>query len=278
MMNNLLKEIRIFHWIKNLLIFAPLIFACSFFDITLIFQAILGFFAFSFIASVVYVLNDVCDIEKDKLHPQKKNRPIASGKISMTMAKVLGTILITIGIFLSFHLPFDFQIILGIYFIFNILYSFWLKHIVSIDIISVALMYLFRIFAGAAIVGVRVSSWMLLTTFFGALFLVVAKRYSELKNQTLSRNILEHYQKEMLELFMGISTTLTIVFYCLYVVEKSPNFIFTIPIVLFGIFRYYYLVFYHGKGEEPEKLLFDPAVFLSGILWILVSILILSIQ
>jgi len=271
------KQIRISHWIKNLLLFAPLIFARSFLNLELIFQVVSGFFAFSFAASAIYILNDICDIERDRLHPRKKERPIASGEISILNAQIFGIFLILASVVLSLSLSSNFQIFLSIYFTSNILYSFWLKHLVSIDIILVAFMYLLRVFAGAAIIGVVASSWILLTTFFGALFLITAKRYSELKSQTSTRAILEHYPKEMLELFMGIAVTLTIVFYCFYVVEKSPNFVLTIPIVLFGIFRYLYLVFYHGKGEEPEKLLFDPGVFGSGILWFLSSILILLV-
>ena len=275
-----LKQIRIYHWIKNLLLFAPLVFAKRFLFIDDVISVVLGFLAFSFIASFIYVINDLVDRDLDQLHPIKKNRPFADGKISLKNMYLLLIILILLTVILSYNLPFTFQIILLVYLVFNFLYSFLLKKIVVLDIIMVAFMYLIRVYAGSAILEVNTSSWIQLVTFSLALYLVTSKRYSEFKSQkSVTRNILSKYTKELLELFIGISLSITIIFYCLFAVEKSSHFVLTIPLVVYGLFRYAYLVFYSGFGEEPEKILVkDLPLVLSGMFWVIVSLIIILIR
>jgi 4-hydroxybenzoate polyprenyltransferase len=269
------KLLRPRHWVKNLLIFAPFIFGGDITDYRSLLSGGHLFLSFSLLASSVYILNDLVDKNYDKLHPQKRSRPIASGHVSVREAIILGISLLLITFAISYSLPLDVLIVLGIYLALNLLYSFWLKHIVIVDIFLVASLYLVRIFAGGNLWDIPISHWLVLCTFFLALFLISAKRRSEFCNmggtKASTRKIMESYNKDFLDHMLTITTTASLVTYSLYVISvDKPYHFYSIFLVAFGFFRYLYLVYRYNVGQSPESVLFtDLWIILAVISWAL---------
>ncbi|MBI4836380.1 MAG: decaprenyl-phosphate phosphoribosyltransferase [Candidatus Abawacabacteria bacterium] len=273
MFKSWLKLLRPTHWAKNLLLFVPLIFSLNVFESRALYQACIAFISFSLIASTVYIINDYTDIERDKLHPVKRSRPLASGQISNTTALASLLILASASLALAYTLPLKFFFVLIVYFIANLAYSTYLKHIVIIDLLTVAACYLLRVYAGAKAIEVPITSWLLFITFFLALFVITGKRHSEL--QTLgsnSRPVLSAYNNEFLTMILGISATGVIVFYTLYTTTKPFLFTYSILFIVFALLRMLYWVLVRKHAEEPEKLLLkDPWLLGDIILWLLIS-------
>ncbi len=260
---SLLLQLRPKQWTKNLLVFAAPIFAEKFLDLHAVWMTVLAFFCFSFTASTVYILNDVMDVEKDRLHPEKSKRPIASGAITIPGAITVGAFLLVISFLCSYWLHPLFFAILIFYFIMNVLYSIWLKHMVIIDVMIIALGFVLRGFSGAVVVEVKMTSWFILCTMLLALFLALSKRRHELElfsgDPLRQRKVLEHYSTGLLDQMISIVTSATIMSYSLYTATTGPNvyMMWTIPFVLYGIFRYLYLVHMREGGGSPEKVLLD---------------------
>ena len=268
-----LKLLRPTHWIKNLLVFIPLVFSLNAFQSSYIWNSILAFISFSLVASSVYIINDYVDIERDRKHPTKKNRPLASGKISKTAAILTLCLLLAISLTIGWTLQIKFLIVLLVYFILNVAYSIQLKHIVIIDLLIVAACYVLRVYAGAKAIDVPTTSWLLFITFFIALFVISGKRYSELATQgSTSRPVLASYTSEFLSMIMGISATGVMVFYALYTTTKPFLFTYSIVFIIFALFRLLYWIQVKKSAEEPEKLLLkDPWLLGTIILWGIVS-------
>ena len=269
----ILKEMRVWQWVKNFLVFAPLVFSSNAANPHLLMVALFAFISLCFASSGVYVLNDIADKEADRTHSVKKKRPIASGEISVKNGTFLGISLLIlagcIGVFVSSILT----ILVAIYALANILYSKTLKHQPILDILFVALLYLFRVYIGAFVINVPVSTWLFLTTFSASLFLVTGKRRAELvsagKEEAIySRKVLNDYNEKFLDHVVVSSLTLTVVFYSLYsILVHRSYFAVSIIFVVFGAFRYLFLVFAKNDGEEPEKILFhDKQILASGLL------------
>ncbi|MFI3173490.1 MAG: UbiA family prenyltransferase [Eubacteriales bacterium] len=181
MLKDILKLIRIKQWVKNAFVLAPLLFSLKFTDLTANINAILAFFSFCFISSVVYVINDICDRKRDAIHPKKKHRPIASGIISPFVAKIIAIILCCLTCLLLYLLDSTkTSIVILLYVLINILYSWKLKHIVLIDVLIIAVGFIFRLYAGSYAIDVPVSSFIFMTTLFLSLFLGFTKRKGEL--------------------------------------------------------------------------------------------------
>lgn len=274
-----LKLARPHHWIKNVLIFAPLIFGGNILD----YQALLLggrlFINFCLLASSIYIINDLIDKNQDKLHPQKCFRPIASGRISILESILLAIIILMVTFTLSFSFSPNVRIILGAYLVANMLYSLWLKHIVIMDIFLVASMYLLRIFAGGALWNIPISHWLILCTFFLSLFLVIAKRRSEfcaMGSEATTRKVIQCYNKNFLDHILTITTTAALVTYSLYVISiDKPYLLYSLFLVVFGLFRYLYLIYRYNVGQSPELVLFKDAwMILSVIAWSLYTVLI----
>jgi len=288
-MKDILQLIRVKQWIKNFFLFAPLIFSHHLFDETYLFTVVRAFIAFCFISSVVYVVNDIADLEQDKNHPVKKNRPLPAGKISITTAIVISFILF-IGMFLfAYNLNTKFKIAVLTYFVINLLYSFFLKKIVLLDIFFIAFGFMIRIIAGGWVIDVYISSWLILTTLFLSLFLAVTKRRSELAiidNNSNTRKVLSDYSINFADQMATISAAGTVISYALYTVSDrtkelfhTENLIFTTPFVVYGIFRYLYLVHKKNLGENPTYVITsDVPMIINIILWILASIAIIYKQ
>ena len=271
-----LKLCRVKQWLKNSFVFAALLFSGQFFIPEKLLLTTFAFLAFSFVSSSVYVLNDIIDCEKDKLHPQKKDRPIAAGIINVSTAVIYGSLLLGAGLFLGWKLNLFFLYILVFYIVINIIYSIWLKNVVFIDIFIIAFGFVLRVLAGTLVLAVAPSPWLILCTFLLALFLGLCKRRAELitlkQDSITHRQILSEYNHHnLLDQLIGMTISTTIVAYSLYTFY-SPigiKMMYTIPFVIFTIFRYLLLVYQKAEGGEPANLFFNDRILMfSFILWV----------
>jgi 4-hydroxybenzoate polyprenyltransferase len=281
-----IKLARPKQWIKNLFVFAALIFAKHVFEPDYFAKVLLAFLCFCMISACVYIINDVIDAEKDKLHPKKKLRPIASGKISKTEALVFLGGLLPVAVIAAFMLDITFAVVLLLYFGNNILYSIKVKHMVILDVMSIALGFLLRVIGGALVIKVYISPWILLCTLLLSLFLGFSKRRNELvvleSGANSHRKILDEYSLEFIDNMLSIVTACTVMAYSLYTfMSSSDNYymMLTIPYVLYGIFRYQYIIYRKKEGGSPEEtVLSDIPLMINIILWALTSIIILYIE
>ncbi len=276
-------------WIKNTFVFMPLVFSGRLLrteDVT----GVLGMFAaFCLASSATYVLNDYLDMEQDRAHPLKKNRPLASGVVSprhgmALMFLLLGGVLATTVILKA---PLICSIFLAGYMVLQVLYSLVLKNVVILDVLSISVGFLLRVFVGAAVVSLHVSSWLILCTFSVAILLALGKRRHEVvilnSNAINHRPVLENYSVSLLDQLLQVVTTSTFIFYCLYSVRGNPDtglqsewMMFTIPMVTYGIFRYMYLIYHKEEGGSPTALLLtDPPLLACSILWLTACIAII---
>lgn len=262
-----IRLLRIPQWIKNSFIFVPLLFSQHFFHKDYLLTVLSGAFLFSLVTSIVYIINDIIDIEADRAHPTKKNRPLASGKISVKKALL---VLFITGVLTALLIPFfnlKFNLVLAIYLVLNILYSTILKHIVLLDVFSIAAGFMLRVLGGAFIIDVYLSSWLILTTMFISLFLGIMKRHSELnlantEAETVTRKVLVYYSQTFTQQMATVAAAGVIICYALYTVSartisvfNTENLIYTTPFVVFGIFRYMFLVYINQKGENTTDLM-----------------------
>ncbi|HHV30236.1 decaprenyl-phosphate phosphoribosyltransferase [Acetivibrio mesophilus] len=280
-----IKLARPKQWIKNLFVFAALIFAKHIFELDYVTKVLLAFFCFCMISACVYIINDVIDAEKDKLHPKKKLRPVASGRISKTEALVFLSGLLPVSVIGAFMLDISFAVVLLLYFANNILYSIKVKHMVILDVMSIALGFLLRVIGGALVIKVYISPWILLCTLLLSLFLGFSKRRNELvileNGANSHRKILEEYSLEFIDNMLSIVTACTVMAYSLYTFMSSNTYymMLTIPFVLYGIFRYQYIIYRKKEGGSPEEtVLSDMPLMINIILWALASIIILYIE
>jgi decaprenyl-phosphate phosphoribosyltransferase len=264
-----IRLLRPKHWIKNLFVLAPLIFSGLFTKPASIELALFGTLLFCVAASFVYVFNDLADLPNDSRHPVKRlSRPLASGAVSVTSARLLLAILGTVMIGAS-RVSLPLVAVLIVYIGLNVFYSMWLKRVPVVDIFCVAAGFVLRVYAGAVVIDVPLSSWMLITTLSIALYLAAIKRREELAVQgDGARAVLGEYTLPLLDRFALMSSVCAMVFYSLFVVTTRPVLAGTIPLVLFGIFRYWFLVDRHGRGESPTDALWsDRQLAVTVVLW-----------
>jgi len=287
MINAIVKTARPHHWVKNLIVFAALIFAKKFADPESVTLAIKAFFAFCLASSAIYYLNDITDCKKDQLHPTKKNRPIASGRLSFKTAWFIAALLLTAGFILSYTLGQLFLFYFILYVFLNFGYNLGLKNVVIIDVMILAIGFVLRAAAGAEAITVPISSWLLVCTILLALFLGLAKRRHELvilgDDAISHRQSLAHYSPYFLDQMMSVVTASTVVAYAFYTLSPevkdklgTGNMVFTVPFVLYGIFRYLYLIHQKDEGGSPTKLLVTDTPLLVCVgLWIISVFIIL---
>lgn len=271
-------------WTKNLFVFTALLFSKNLLDLSKCIAALTGFIIFCIITGSIYLINDVIDREKDKLHPVKSQRPLASGKLKTNTAVVIIFFICCIGLFLAFYNGLFFGIIILAYFLLNIGYTLYLKSIVIIDVISIAAGFVLRVLGGAVIISVAASQWLILCTILLALFLGFSKRRHELvlleDSASNHRKVLEHYSPYFLDQMIAVVTASTVICYALYTMSKdtaeklgTSMLIYTIPFVLYGIFRYLYLVHQKEKGGSPAEIMFtDKPLIINVSLWIVTSV------
>ncbi len=289
MIDAIVKTARPHHWVKNLIVFAALIFAKKFTDPESVALAIKGFLAFCLASSAIYYLNDITDCKKDQLHPTKKNRPIASGRLSFKTAWFLTALLLIAGFVLSYSLGPLFLFYFILYIFINFGYNLGLKNVVIIDVMILAIGFVLRAAAGAEAIMVPISSWLLVCAILLALFLGLAKRRHELiilGNDAIShRQSLAHYSPYFLDQMMSVVTASTVVAYTFYTLSPevkdklgTGNMVFTVPFVLYGIFRYLYLIHQKDEGGSPTKLLVTDIPLLACVgLWIISVFIILQL-
>ncbi len=254
-----LKALRPHQWAKNVLLFAALVFSGSFMQIDRVLDALLAFAAFSLLASAGYLLNDYLDREQDRKHPRKRHRPIASGALPEWAALVEMLVIAAAGVGLALWLSKAFLAISLVYLATTLTYSFWLKHIVIVDVMVLATHYVWRAVAGAVAIEVSASPWLFLCTAFLALFLGFEKRKGELRligPDGPTRKILTEYNLPMVNGFQAIVTASAMLCYALYaVLGPTPWMVVTVPHVLYCMFRYIYLVERYGEGAAPDETL-----------------------
>lgn len=269
-----LKLMRIRHYLKNFLIFLPIIFSKRLLEKVILLKVIIGFIAFSLTTSVIYIMNDLKDIEKDKKHPIKKERPLASGKVSKKEAIILCMILscaIIVGLYLTNMLFNGGTILLAVYIFINILYSFGFKNIPLLDITIISSGFVLRVLYGGLITSIPVSSWLFLTTLSIAFYMALGKRKNELVklDNNSTRQVLKYYTKEFLEKNMYMFLTLSIVFYSLWstlgVVNKS--FRYSIVLVLIILMKYNMNIENGGYGDPIDVILNDKILIIIGIMY-----------
>lgn len=287
MIKDYLKLIRVPHWIKNFFVFVPLLFSLHLFDKDYFLLSLKAFVVFSLASSFVYVVNDLIDIEADKAHPKKKNRPLPSGRIKKSSALILAIVLLLVVLLSYFFFNPQFIFFLYAFLFLNILYSFYLKHIVILDIFSIAAGFSIRVLAGAAVIEVPVSSWLILTTMFISLFLGVMKRHSELvqvaDSNKVTRKVLAEYSTNFTNQMATVAASGVIICYALYTVSQrtvsvfnTENLIYTTPFVVFGIFRYMYLEYQNNRGENTTQVMMtDIPMILIVISYAVVTVLII---
>lgn len=260
-----LKLMRIKHYVKNLLIFIPLIFSRNVLDKNLFFTTLLGFVLFCLTASIIYIINDIKDVEKDKLHPIKKYRPIASGKVSIKKAYFLSFILLCIIVLIYFLFPISkiSSIVLGIYLLINIGYSFGLKKIPIVDVILLVLGFILRIVYGAVIGNIEVSNWLYLTILVFAFFMGFGKRRNEIKkNNSKGRDVLKYYNYDFLDKIVYMFLTLLIAFYSLWAMSIPSDYMIYTTFLVIIIALKYTLNLEGDSFGDPVDMLFGDKVLL----------------
>jgi 4-hydroxybenzoate polyprenyltransferase len=283
-----LQLIRVHQWIKNIFVFVPILFSLHLFEKDYLLTTFFAFFVFCLASSVIYIINDLVDIEADRSHPLKKNRPLPSGAINKSSALVTAALLLILVSWLIFYFNYEFILIVISFLVLNVLYSFLLKNIVILDIFSIAAGFALRVLAGAFVIQVPISSWLLLTTMFISLFLGVMKRHSELsilsqESNTTSRKVLAQYSLNFADQIATVAAAGVIICYALYSVAPrtisvfdTEGLIYTTPFVVFGIFRYMYLEYMSKKGENTTRIMAsDIPMIVTVILYIVTTILII---
>lgn len=277
----ILKLIRPTHWIKNLFLLIPLFFAGSIFHVESLEIITLGIIAFNLIASAVYIINDLADIEVDRIHPLKKERPLASGAVSRPTAIILLVIFLLSGLLLSYLLNPTFFILLNCYLVLNIAYSFGLKNIAIVDLFIVSLGFLLRIYSGGVLSGVEVSHWLSIMVLLLSLFLVLAKRRDDLVLQISTHSIIRKtsssYNLEFINACLTIFAAVIVVSYIMYTVSaeviehfNSPNLFTTTLFVIAGIMRYLQIVMVEQNSGSPTSILVkDKFIIITILLWII---------
>ncbi|MFD0671304.1 decaprenyl-phosphate phosphoribosyltransferase [Cohnella sp. GCM10027633] len=258
-------------WTKNLLLFAAVIFSIRSVDSLMFLQTLGAFILFCLVSGCVYILNDYMDREADRNHPEKRFRPLASGAVNANAALAAGTVIALSSFISSFYLDKEFAIVLSLYFLLNIAYSFKLKHVVIFDIMCIAVGFVLRAIGGGLLIDVKLTPWFLLCILLLSLFLAISKRRYELVmlqgDKGSHRKVLEHYSADLLNQMNSIVTAATIVCYSLFTFSSghSEYLTLTIPIVLYGIFRYLYLIHMHQAGGKPEKILLEDKHILASV-------------
>ncbi len=261
----LIRLIRPHHYIKNLFIFLPLFFASSITDISLLFTAIVAFLAFSLTASAIYVLNDYRDIEEDRQHPKKKNRPLAAGIITKPQALVTMGALFVAGTALMASVSYTALAILLLYVAINIAYSFYLKHVAILDVTIIAIGFVLRIFVGSIVTDVPLSMWIVIMTFLLALFMALAKRRDDiliyLDTGKKMRRVVDGYNLQFLDTAMAVMASVVIVAYTIYttstevIVRVESEYLYlTTLFVIVGIMRYLQVVFVGKDSVSPTRI------------------------
>jgi len=289
----IVQSMRPNQWTKNFVVFAALIFSQNLFQRELAAKAIEAFVIFCLLSGMIYVVNDIADIKNDKLHERKKTRPLPSGRLTVANAWIAVLVGSAAGIFFAWSIGLEFFIVVLLFYVLNVLYSFVLKKIVLLDVLSISLSFILRAIGGVEVLrsidkSIQISPWLLICTLFLSLFLAFCKRRHELVNMVAARThrvSLQEYSPALLDQLVGITAGGSVLAYAIYTiwpdtVDKfgTTNLVYTVPLVLIGVMRYLYLVYTKQKGGSPSKLLLHEKFILIDVLaWIVLVVVILSI-
>jgi 4-hydroxybenzoate polyprenyltransferase len=275
-------------WVKNGFVLTPLLFSGEFAHASACLKAVLTFISFCFMSSAVYAFNDVCDVREDRQHPVKKSRPVASGAITARMAVFFGAILVALSLILAWQIATYVAIITLLYGSTHVAYSLGLKRVAILDVMVIAAGFVLRILAGSVAIPVTPSHWLIICTIMISLFLGFTKRRAELLNvgddTPNARAVLKDYSAAFLDQVIAMVTGATIVCYVLYTVDPRTVDMFgtramllTVPSVMYGLFRYIYLIYHLKQGEDPTStLIHDMPTLMNLVIWIALSILVVS--
>ena len=276
----ILQEMRIRQYTKNAFVFAAPVFSGKFFLPEVLLDSILAFLAFSFVASAVYVGNDLMDREKDRRHPVKRHRPIAAGKISVAQAIGMIFVLLALGAALGGSISLSLLLLLMVYFLMNVAYSLYFKHVVILDVMLIAFGFVFRAFAGVIVAEAGATTWFILCVFMLSLLLSLAKRRGELvllerSGRDITRKVLQDYSVDLLNMLIVIVCAVMLTSYALFSssahdvgIYGMPTMMLTVPLVVYGAFRYLYILMICGDGERPEEILLkDRGILLTVLIY-----------
>ncbi len=277
--NALLALMRPHQWLKNVFVLAPLLFSHQFVHLHLCLRAALAFISFCIVSGAIYTINDLCDVHEDQQHPIKKLRPIASGAVSSRMAIVLSIVLIVSSLAMAWYVDFYVAMAVLLYAVTHIAYSLTLKHVAILDVMTIAAGFVLRILGGSVAISVAPSHWLVICTMMISLFLGFTKRRAELLSigtQTRnSRAVLKDYSTTFLDQAIAMVTGATIVCYTLYTVDARTVELFgtramlvTVPLVIYGLLRYIYIIYYLEQGEDPSHtLIHDILMIINLMIW-----------
>jgi 4-hydroxybenzoate polyprenyltransferase len=285
MIRALVTGLRPRQWVKNGILFAGLVFSQHADDPWLLLRAGAGFVVFCAVSSASYLINDFFDLERDRLHPEKKHRPMASGALKPSVALAVAALLLAVGLAAAVRLSAGFALVAVAYTVLIFVYSLVLKRAIILDVLAIAVGFVLRAIAGVEVVRtvdptIQISPWLEVCTFFLALFLATGKRHQELVlldlHAATHRRTLAEYSPRLLDLMMGVMTAATIIAYATYTIApatvakfQSPALVYTVPFVVYGIFRYAYLVLGRRSGGNPtEVLLTDGPLLVNTLLWL----------
>ena len=290
-MNNLFELLRLmrpYQWVKNAFVFTGMLFGHAWHDPHLVMQSVVAFIAFCLVSSSIYTINDIVDLEQDKRHPNKRRRPLACGSVSIPAAVVLAGLLGVLGLALAYNVSAMVLFILAGYALMNMAYSLRLKHVVILDVFIIATGFMLRILAGTLGVGIPPSQWLLLCGLMVTLFLGFTKRRAEIialtDDKSTHRKVLEHYSPVLLDKMIGITAAGLIMSYSLYTmnadtirIHNTSNLIYTVPFVMYGVFRYIYLLHHQSKGGDPSHdLMRDHHLLIVVIAWLLATTMLIA--
>ncbi|MBI3902764.1 MAG: decaprenyl-phosphate phosphoribosyltransferase [Nitrosomonadales bacterium] len=287
-LNELLRLMRPHQWVKNAFVFTGLLFGHAWHDANLVSSALMACAAFCLVSSAVYVFNDIVDVEQDKLHPKKSQRPLAAGKVSLPAAVVLAALLGVTGLVLGKFASNVVAVILLAYASMNVAYTLRLKHVVILDVFIIATGFMLRILAGTLGIGIQPSQWLLLCGLMVTLFLGFTKRRAEIialnEDKAAHRKVLEHYSPVLLDKMIGVTAAGLIMSYSLYTmnadtirIHGTPNLIYTVPFVMYGVFRYIYLLHHQNRGgDTAHDLVRDPHLLIVVGVWLVTTVLLIA--
>lgn len=276
-----IKLMRPYQWYKNLVVFLALFFSGMMLELDAVLMTIFGFILLSCVSSANYALNDAFDAASDRLHPEKKKRPIASGKIKVHMGILFGVLLLSASLIIALGLSLEFAFLLLVFFALTLAYSLGLKDEPYLDVMLIGLNFVLRAVAGALIISVYLSPWLIIGTFFGAIFLAFSKRLSELvflgEKAYHHRKVLKYYSTQILSGMMFMSAGLLIISFTLYsFIRQPPIFLVLLPIMCYILFRLMHLSFKGSKvARELSSVIYDSKLLFSGVIFVLIAMVIL---
>jgi len=286
-MSKVLSILRPAQWIKNLILFAPIVFGQQLAEPRAVWRVVLAFAGFCLVSSAGYVLNGIMDRATDAAHPTKRHRPLASGRVSVGSAAAVLVVVLAAGLSITAWSGLGVLAWALAYSATNAAYCLWLKHVVILDVMAIAAGFVLRMLAGSAAAAVEPSQWLLLCTMLASVFLGFTKRRAELTHvgavSPTARAVLEHYSLAFLDQMIAIVTSATVICYVLYTVSvetlpaaRAGAMVLTVPFVLYGIFRYLYLVYHCDRGESPTRtIVTDAPLLVNALLWGVVCALII---